>query len=257
MCLLFVAWQQHAKWSLILASNRDEFYHRPSQPAHFWAEQCNLLGGRDQERGGTWLAVSRQGRFAAVTNYREPGQAPGQLSRGHLVSQYVSQDEKPADYINRQHPSQYSGYNLLFGDANQLCYHSNRLPGAEPKQLVPGYYGLSNHLLDTPWPKVRSGKQAFQHIVEQPNFSVDQLFACMADNRRADLDQLPDTGIGLQAEHALSSRFIDYQHSAPLADYGTRTTTVVLMTTNGTGYWFERNHSAMGVNDAETLAFSW
>lgn len=260
MCLIFVAMQQHSKWSLILASNRDEFFHRPSQPGHFWAGQCNLLGGQDQEKGGTWLAINRQGKIAAVTNFRAPNQPQDKNSRGLLVRDYLVGSQTPGDYISSLPVQDYNGYNLLLGDAKQLFYTSNQTPN--PKKLQPltaGVYGLSNHLLDTPWPKVETGKKAFAKVIAQQDFSIDQLFTVMCDATQAADQQLPDTGIGQATEKILSSRFIPGRPVGPAEQnwYGTRTTTVVLMEANGNGVWFERNHSLDKINDTETLAFRW
>jgi len=258
MCLIFVAYQQHEQWPLILASNRDEFFQRASEPGHFWAPQFNLLGGRDQEQGGTWLAVNRAGRFAAVTNFRDPAQTMGERSRGHLVHDFVAGEMSAGEYLQQLKPEQYTGYNLLLGDTQSLHYSSNRGPGDQT--LTAGVYGLSNHLLDTPWPKVTEGKQLFAEMVADAEFTVDRLFDLMADYQPAPADALPDTGIGADAERHLSSRFIPGWQPSPsekLQGYGTRTTTVVLMNSQGHGHWFERNHSATAINRSETLGFSW
>lgn len=263
MCLLFVALGQHAKWPLILASNRDEFFHRPSQPGHFWAGQCNLLGGRDQEQGGTWLGVNRQGKIAAVTNFRAPGEAKGKHSRGLLVRDYLTGEQAAGEYIRQLSATDYSGYNLLLGDARQLYYTSNRTPPPQtatpnpaPQPLAQGIYGLSNHLLDTPWPKVESGRAAFAQAIQPAQVQVEQLFELMSDSRQAAERDLPHTGIDLAAERWLSSRFIAPVEFAQRS-YGTRTTTVILMRADGSGHWFERNHQPDGINRRETLAFSW
>ena len=243
---------------MIIASNRDEFFQRPSLPGHFWAGQCNLLGGLDQEQGGTWLAVNRQGKFAAVTNYREPGQPPGRLSRGFLVRDFVAGEHRAPAYLDSLNPENYSGYNLLLGNPQTLYYSSNR--GARQQSLMQGVYGLSNHLLDTPWPKLTTGKAEFSDIVRQPDFTVDQLFQVMSNAEQAADDQLPDTGVSLAAERILSARFItpgQGEPSSALHQYGTRTSTVVLLNAQGGGHWFERNHCLAGINNRETLAFSW
>ncbi|BFM09125.1 NRDE family protein [Halioxenophilus aromaticivorans] len=252
-----------------MASNRDEFFSRPSLPGHFWAGQCNLLGGLDQEQGGTWLAICRQGKIAAVTNYRDPSQAEGKLSRGHLVRDFVASNQSARSYLASLTPSQYSGYNLLLGDAQQLFYSSNRGPILEP--LSAGIYGLSNHLLNTPWPKLRHGKADFERAIHQANFNVERLFDVMLDDEPAADSDLPNTGIGLPAERFLSSRFIaggdaalqqnpelaNHSNQHRLLNYGTRTTTIVLMDNNGGGRWFERNHTLNSINRTKTVAFSW
>ncbi len=258
MCLIFVAFNQHPQWPIIIASNRDEFFQRPSKASHFWAGQCNLLGGLDQEQGGTWLAVNRQGRFAAVTNYRDPSQPQGQLSRGHLVRDFVAGTVPPSDYLNGLSPSLYSGYNLLLGNSQALHYGSNR--GPQSQSLNSGIYGLSNHLLDTPWPKLTAGKAEFSEAIRQPDFTVDQLFEVMSNDAQARDEQLPNTGVEQAAEQVLSARFIHAgqgNSDSALHNYGTRTTTIVLIKAQGGGHWFERNHSPAGINTQQTLAFTW
>lgn len=257
MCLIFCAFQQHPQWPLIVVSNRDEFFQRPSLEGHFWAPQFNLLGGRDQEQGGTWLAAHRNGRFAAVTNYRRPNQAPGLRSRGFLVSDFVDGTDSAADYVQQLTPGDYTGFNLLLGDIHELHYAGNR--ELANQRLTPGVYGLSNQVLDSPWPKVREGKALFSKLISEPDIPVEALFNLMTDDTQAPLADLPETGVGQDIEHHLSSRFIPAKRpgAIPLMDgYGTRTTTVLMINQAG-GQWFERNHSEAAINNNRTLAFTW
>lgn len=258
MCLIFIAHQQHQDWPLIIASNRDEFLNRPTEPGHFWGPQFNLLAGRDQEHGGTWMAINRQGRFAAVTNYRDPNQAIGKVSRGQMVTDFINTEASAKDYVSGLNPRDYTGFNFLAFDGKEFFYTSNKAESIQ--ELTPGIYGLSNHLLDTPWPKVVSGKQRFAEIIDQQTVSVDDLFDLMTNTDRAATEDLPSTGVSLELEHHLSSRFI-----TPTADnipdshgnYGTRTSTIILIDHKGHGRWYERNHDQGLVSEGPTAEFEW
>ena len=160
MCLLIFAHQLSADYPLMVAANRDEFYARPTAPAAFWPEYPGLLAGRDLEQGGTWMGVTREGRFAAVTNYRDPDVAmPAPRSRGELPLDYLAGSTTPASYLAElaKRGGEYAGFNLLVGDRDSLWYFANS-GGQAPRALSPGLYGLSNARLDTPWPKVERGK---------------------------------------------------------------------------------------------------
>jgi uncharacterized protein with NRDE domain len=162
MCLIVLAWQVHPEYPLVVAANRDEFFARPSAPAGFWPERPEILAGRDLEAGGTWLGVNRCGRFAALTNYREGGQQrPEAPSRGALATDFLTQQSDPQRYLDdlAKRGAEYNGFNLFVGDCRRLGYYANR--GRGPRWLEPGIYGLSNHLLDTPWPKLAAAKTAF------------------------------------------------------------------------------------------------
>jgi uncharacterized protein with NRDE domain len=222
MCLIVLAWQAHPDYPLVLAANRDEFYHRPARAARFWEEVPEVLAGRDLSAGGTWLGVTRRGRFAALTNFREPGAAAGARSRGLLVSAFLQGDMTPLAYAQEvaDRSADYSGFNLLVGDAGMLVAVGNR--GTPPTLLEPGVHGLSNHLLDTPWPKVERARAALAALLPSPP-RHEELLALLADDRPAPDDALPDTGIGLAMERTLSPVFI----RAP--GYGTRASSVLLL----------------------------
>lgn len=226
MCIIFVAYQVHKQYPLILAANRDEFWQRPTQPAQFWPDAPHILGGRDLLAGGTWLGVSRQGRVAAVTNYRDPQQREAERSRGELVSRFLMTKE-PAAYLRQvvEQRAAYNGFNLLAGSLTELYYYSNRLADnkAKPVLLTPGVYGLSNHLLDTPWFKVEKGKQALKGILAAKTLSPEHLFKLLTDRELAPDHLLPETGIGYELEKRHSPIFIQD------ATYGTRSSTIVLM----------------------------
>lgn len=236
MCIILLAHKAHPGYSLILAANRDEFYERPTARAGFWEDAGGLLGGRDLERGGTWLGVTETGRVAAITNFREPSvritDAP---SRGLLVSDFLRSHERPEEYLERlaTHASRYNGFNLIVAERHDLYYYSNRADA--PQALAPGLYGVSNHLLDTPWPKVARGKEALAEILARSDtVSPDDIFRLLADRTCAEDACLPDTGVGLEVERALSPLFI----TSPV--YGTRSSTVLLVDQEEKATFIER-----------------
>jgi uncharacterized protein with NRDE domain len=223
MCIILLAHGAHAEFPLILAANRDEFYERPTEQAHFWTDAKATLAGRDIERGGTWLGVTERGRVAAITNYREPGvKLTGAPSRGLLVSDFLAGDEEPDEYLSKLAPraSTYNGFNLVVGAGGRLCYFSNR--GGAPQEIPTGVHGLSNHLLNTPWPKVERGQKALAGVIGREGLSVEDIFKVLADDARAGDEALPETGVGLELERMLSPLFI----KSPV--YGTRSSTVVI-----------------------------
>ncbi|HYO91289.1 MAG TPA: NRDE family protein, partial [Pyrinomonadaceae bacterium] len=178
MCVILLAHEAHAEYRLILAANRDEFYERRTARAAFWSNAVDTLAGRDLERGGTWLGVTRGGRIAAITNYREPGvrliDAP---SRGLLVSRFLAGEEDAEEYLSKLagRASLYNGFNLIAGAGGKLHYFSNR--GGGPEEIRSGVHGLSNHLLDTPWPKVERGRKALASLVEAGGaLSIEDVF---------------------------------------------------------------------------------
>ncbi len=182
MCLVLWAYYRHPRYQLVLAANRDEFYARPSAPAHRWPEAPDVLAGRDLEAGGTWLGVSERGRLALVTNYREPNRrAVGRRSRGWLTRDFLLENEPPAAYLERvlSEGNAYNGFNLLVGDTETLAYGSNRSDSI--RVLAPGLYGLSNHLLGTRWPKVTRGLVAFEAILQHDSIDPEALLALLAD----------------------------------------------------------------------------
>lgn len=237
MCLIVVGWQAHPAFPLVVAANRDEFYARPTAPADSWRDAPAVIAGRDLQAGGTWLGVTRHGRFAAVTNVREPGVAPGRLSRGELTRNFLQSEQSAVDYLAELERSAYSGFNLLLSDGQALCYASNRGPVAQ--RLEPGIYGLSNHLLDSPWPKLVTARQRFSaalsHLPKQQPF-----FDILADDEIVPDKELPDTGVPLEWERRLSAIFV----RSP--DYGTRASTVVAVNGAGTVFFEERSFGPNG-----------
>lgn len=250
MCLLVIAWASHPRWPLIVAANRDEFHDRPAAPLGRWPQPPHLLGGRDLRAGGAWLALDRSRRFGVVTNYRDLQRpAPDAPSRGELIPDYLAQAGDPGEFLSALAPraDRYSGFNLLLADRRELWYASNRgSPFARP--LSPGVYGLSNHLLDTPWPKLERVRRAFAEALRAPDApQVDTLMTLLQDREPAGADEsLPRTGLPPEWERVLSAPFVRH------ADYGTRCSTVVLCDADGALTVRERRFDAAGEVSGET-----
>lgn len=237
MCLIFVAIQQHPEYKLIVAANRDEFYQRKTSPAEFWTDHPNVVAGRDLEAGGTWMGMNRQGRISMLTNFRDPAHInPNAPSRGHLVSDFLVNPTGAEDYMSQVEAKAalYNGFNLILGTPDELFYFSNYRKGVD--RLNAGLYGLSNHLLDTPWPKVVRGKQKLLPLIAKTEVRSSDLFELLYDDRRAEMDQLPNTGIGVDREQALSSMFIKTHN------YGSRCSTVVLVDQQNHVQYVERQY---------------
>ena len=235
MCLIFISINDHPNYKLIVVANRDEFYSRKTAAAEFWPDHPHLLGGRDLEAGGTWLGMTREGKIAMITNYRDlKNILPAAPSRGHLASDYLIANVTAENHLNEiaKSASLYNGFNMVAGNASTLWYFSNYGKGVE--RLSKGFFGLSNHLLDTPWPKVVRGKERLKPLLQQAVIDTDQLFEFLYDEKIAKDDQLPDTGIGLERERALSSMFIK------TPNYGSRCSTVLLVDKNNRVSFSER-----------------
>ncbi|HMP99986.1 MAG TPA: NRDE family protein [Cyclobacteriaceae bacterium] len=241
MCLILFAHHYHPEYKLILAANRDEFYHRKTAPANFWDEHPGLLAGKDLEAGGTWLGMHRNGKIAMLTNYRDlrnlKSKAP---SRGQLVLDYLTNGHQPHAYLEEIKPEadEYNGFNLLLGYPDELSYLSNYGNGIV--KVPQGVVGISNHLLETPWPKVQAGKAKLQHMVDNNKLDAEELLNMLTDENTAPDHQLPDTGLPLERERALSSMFI----KSP--GYGSRSSTVILVNKNNEVSFTERVYD---VND--------
>lgn len=239
MCVLAFAWNQHARYPLILVGNRDEFHLRPAAPAGWWDDRPDILAGRDLQAGGTWMGFSRCGRFAVVTNFREPPiPQPGTRSRGELVSDFLSSHRPPCSWEETVEPEEYGAFNLIFGDRSEIRYLSNR--GSARGPLPPGVYGLSNHLLNTPWPKVIKARDALRACVEDQEPDVENLFGVLLDDEIVPDDRLPDTGVPQEWERLLSPIFI----RSPV--YGTRSATVMMFSLAGEGFLAERTFDSDG-----------
>ena len=242
MCLMLLAHKVHPDYPLVLAANRDEAYSRPTAAAALWADQPQVYGGRDLEQGGTWLGITRCGRIAAVTNFRDGYAAKSAArSRGELVSNFLRGSQPAADYVHRvgREAHAYNGFNLIAGELDELYYVSNR--GSRVAAIAPGIHGLSNHLLDTPWPKVEQGKKILAGLLRHETQElIDGLFAVLADRATASDDRLPDTGVGLPRERVLSPAFI----ISPA--YGTRSSSVILVDKHGQVLFIERSFGERG-----------
>jgi uncharacterized protein with NRDE domain len=243
MCLILLAWQLHSDYPLVLAANRDEVYRRPTLPLAAWRDTPHIIGGRDLEAGGGWLACrngcDHTGRFAAVTNVRQgPQVEAGAKSRGQLVVNYLQGDLHPIEFIEDIDPDSYAGFNLLLGHQQELYYYSNRNK-VQAERLQPGIYGLSNHRLDTPWPKLVSAKKAFTAALATLP-APEPFFQLLADQARAPDHDLPHTGVPLDVERLLSAVFI----ASP--DYGTRASTLLLGQRDGHFNMLERSFGANG-----------
>ena len=240
MCIVFFSYKSHPRYSLIVAFNRDEYFARETLPAHFW-EGTSVLAGKDVVRGGTWFGMTREGRYSWLTNFRS-GKRPvsGQKSRGALVKNYLLTEETPGDYLRKvdEEALLYGGCNLVVGDGKQLHYYSTIT--RKIQELSPGIYGLSNHLLDTAWPKLAYGKQAFAAAVQHEDEQQirDELLQLMRNRRRASVFKLPKTGVSKYFEWYLSAIFVDMHRHG----YGTRSTTLLLITYEGTANYYEYTH---------------
>ena len=236
MCLILFSWKDNSQHKLILAANRDEFYARPTSAADFWEDQPDILGGRDLEAGGTWMGLTRQGRFAAITNYRDPSiKRENAPSRGALTTDFLMGAERPGDYLEKidKEADRYYGYNLLVSDGEELWYYSNI--SKQAKALGPGSYGLSNALLDTAWPKVKLGKELFRSSVVNGSSQSKLLEVLGNDEKPADKD-LPKTGVPYEWEKAISSMFIETE------TYGTCCSTILLIDHENQARFVEKSY---------------
>lgn len=236
MCLILFGYQVSSRYDLIMAANRDEFYARPTAPMCFWEDSNEILAGKDLEQGGTWFGVTRSGRFAALTNYRDPSSVKSNTpSRGRLVTDFLTSDI-PADQYSlelKKQALEYNGFNLLYGTRNDVYCYSNI--SFECIKVRPGIHGLSNRFLDSPWPKVQKGKKELSRII-QAGISKEKLFELLKDTTPPPDRELPHTGVGLEWERILSPLFIDSR------GYGTRSSTVMTIDRAGRFEVTERTH---------------
>lgn len=261
MCLIVFAWHAHAAFPLVVATNRDEFFDRPSAAAQWWDDGSQRLAGRDLQAGGTWMGISRDGRFAALTNYRDLSEKkPDAPSRGALVADFLVDTTEPADYLAAlaSDAPRYNGFNLLAAqigakdtrDAVQVM--SNR-DQSGPRIVVPGIHALSNALLDTPWPKVERARAGLQALLAEPHRTADELTArlldVLADRTTAHDSELPNTGLSIARERALSSIFIR------MPGYGTRASTVLIVDRRGHAVFTERRCEPDRPHDEQRFEF--
>lgn len=248
MCLILFAYRQDPDFPLVLAANRDEFHGRPTIEASYWqagssTDTGRILAGKDKLAGGTWLGVSETGRFAAVTNIRNPAQVSDKpRSRGELPSEFLASSQSASQYCQdvASRGPDYAGFNLLVSDGSELAYVNNR--DGEVLVLEPGIYGLSNSALDTDWPKVSTGKSRLRDLLNAGQPRTDQLLSLMADRTIAPDESLPSTGVPQALERTLSATFILDEG----LNYGTRCSTAVIMGNNGEYRFSERNFDNKG-----------
>ena len=231
-------------YRLLVAANRDERYDRPALPAAPWTDAPDIIAGRDLEQGGTWMGYSRRGRFAAVTNFREGGgRGAAPRSRGELVAGFLRDHTAAGDYVREvlKRGVEYNGFGLLVEDGKELWFVSNR--AAAPRRVEPGVHGLSNHLLDTPWPKVTTGIAAVREAAALPDAAqtVTALFEALGGRAIPSDERLPATGVGLARERQLAPPFI-------ISDgYGTRASSVLLLPATGVAEFHERTWGPGGI----------
>jgi len=245
VCLIVLNFGQHPDYPLILAANRDEFHARPTRDAHWWPDKPGVVGGRDLQAGGTWLALHKSGRFATVTNFRDAQPpSPKHLSRGHLVTRFLEGNRTPKEYLEEIDERAYAGFNLIVGTVSEVAYLSNREPGI--RQLSPGTYGLSNALLDGPWHKVENSRQKLADMLTTGSVNETNLIRLMNDRNKGPVAEVEPGRLDFTTAHAITAPFI------VMPDYGTRCTTVVLADKNGNWHFTERRFDASGDKSGES-----
>lgn len=241
MCLLVFSYKSHPKYKLILAANRDEFYSRPSLPAKFWGKVNSIFSGKDEEAGGTWLGVNKRGRIAALTNYRDirniKKDAP---SRGNLVSGFLLEETSVNVFAKNltEAGKKFNGFNLIYGNLNSFFYFNNISNKVE--ELNPGIYSLSNHLLNSPWPKSQKINSLFSNAILRSHFSTAELFEILTDTEIFEENLLPDTGLPTELERAVSPIFV------LTPTYGTRSSAVVLIDNEDNLFFEEHTYDKCG-----------
>lgn len=251
MCLILFALNAHPQYSLVLAGNRDEFYERPTKRAHFWQEHPHILAGKDLKAGGTWMGISKVGRFSAVTNFRElPLEPYKEKSRGVLPLNFLANGYDPQQYLaeKSREDKLFAPYNVLVGNSRELFYYSNKVENIS--KIDSGVHGLSNHLLNTNWPKVQKGKADLATWIDNANSKPEELFEILSNKSLAADHLLPNTGVEKDWERKLSAMFIE----SP--DYGTRMTTVLLVSRTGEVSYIEREFSN-GSSEYDEQTFRW
>lgn len=245
MCILFFAIEQHPKYPVIICANRDEFHQRPTQAMHWWPKHNNqesILAGKDLQAGGTWLGLNKQGRFSALTNFRQPHLLdPNKKSRGELVLNALAKENNQTIKELEHSATEYNGFNLVFGQlTNLFCFDS---VSQKYQSLTAGVHSLCNGALDDIWPKMALGQEQLAETIrstKKETLSIEHLFDLMKNGQQAQTEYLPQTGISLEWEHLLSSIFI----ISP--EYGTRTTNIITLDDQGTITVYDRSYNALG-----------
>jgi uncharacterized protein with NRDE domain len=245
MCLLVLALRTHPRLPLVVAGNRDEFHARPTQAARWWPDKRDIVGGRDLQAGGTWLAVHRNGRFGAVTNYRDAHrEQAGLRSRGDLVTGFLDANAGVTDYLESIDCDAYAGFNLVVSDGRSAGYLSNR--GAGLRELPPGIYGLSNATLDDPWSKVTRTKARLATLIDKDNVNETSLMRMLDDREKASADEVETNGLSFTMAHTLTAPFIVHP------EYGTRCSTVMTIDDAGSVRFLERRFNSDGRASGES-----
>lgn len=239
MCLIVFAYKHHPEYPLILAGNRDEFYGREAQQAHFWDTDPAMLAGKDLRAGGTWLGVSKKGEFGAITNYRDLNDPrAGERSRGEIIPKFLTTVKAPDQKIRqlRKQNHHYAGFNFLAGDVDQLFYLNNI--NGNIQSVTPGIHGISNAFLDTLWPKVETARSEFQKAISSSTIDKEKIFNFLNDSKSYPEDSLPDTGLSPEKEKAVSPIFIETE------GYGTRCSTLLTIDNDGRIHFTEKTYDA-------------
>ncbi len=242
MCILFFAIKQHPKYPVIICANRDEFHQRPTQAMHWWPEketQNAILAGKDLQAGGTWLGLNKQGRFSALTNFRQPQLLDkNKKSRGDLILQALAQNNVETIKQLEKSADNYNGFNLVFGQLNKLiCFDS---VSQKQQLLTTGFHSLCNGALDDVWPKMALGQAHLAHAIKDQPLDLDKLFKLMTNSEQAQTKHLPKTGVPLNWEQLLSAIFI----TSP--EYGTRTTNIIIQDNQGNVSVYDRSYNSYG-----------
>src|SRR5690625_2784716 len=240
MCIISFHFQEHPYYKLIVAANRDEFYDRPTEEAHFWEDEPNILAGRDLKEMGTWLGMTKEGRFAALTNFRDStSEKKNKVSRGEIVSSFLTSDQIAPDFLYELQTKKenYNGFNVLVGTADELYYYGNRQK--DISKINPGTHSISNHLINSPWPKVNKARTMLREYVKSTErIDIEELFSQLNNQEIANDDLLPETGVSLTLERQLSPVFIQTDN------YGTRSSTVILVTHDDEVTFIERTYNS-------------
>jgi uncharacterized protein with NRDE domain len=249
MCLLVLAWLSHPRYRLVVAGNRDEFHDRPAAPLGWWTDVPGILAGRDLRAGGTWMGLSRSGRFGVVTNFRnvEAAAPEGSPSRGQLVPRFLGDRGTPGRFVEdlREGTARFAGFNLLVGGPSTLHYYSN-VVDEDPRELPPGIYGLSNHRLDEPWPKLTRTRAHFAAALAQDDPTPADLLDLLADDEPAGPVAAATSGLPEELERALSAPFVRHER------YGTRCSTLVRVEHGGRTVVHERRFDARGTQSGSS-----